>query len=371
MVLLGLGAILFAAAGTIHRASGLTMDTTWAAQWVVLPWRDAGQAGSPVAPIDSPLAERSRSRDAHGQAVITQIATALPYGTPTTVEAELDVLFAFLDRGVFSTYAAESELSNLNRQPVGIPLAVSGELFDVLLLAREISALSRGAFDPTVGELVQAWGFGPGHPRVPAPEEVLAAREAVGMAALELDEEAKTATRRGDVRLDLNAVAKGYAADRAGALLAAKGARNYFIEVGGELKVAGRKPGFRAWRAALEAPAVGTSVVYRVIGNRGETLGIAGSGDYRNFFESGGERYSHLIDPATGSPVRDQLAAAYVIDPSAARADALATALMIMGLEEARALAADNNLPALLIHSEDSGAWTHHASAEFSRYWLP
>ncbi len=340
--LLGLGLLWFAASGSLRQASGFTMGTTWSAQWVARPWREPGFAPA----------------------------------------AEFDELLAHLDRQVFSTYAADSEVSRLNAQPVGAAMPLSGELFEVLRLSREIAALTGGAFDATAGALVDLWGFGPGNPltanslsntpRIPFDEEIRKALEHIGADRIALDPTARAATRLGEAQVDLSAVAKGYAVDRMAALLEARGVTDYFLEIGGELKIGGRKPGFQPWRAALEAPAPalspGAVEIHAVISNRGENFAVAGAGNYRNFFQRDGVRYSHHIDPRTGHPVQHELAAAYVIDPSTARADALATAFMVLGLAESRAFAERHTLPVYLIYANESGGWSHYASPAFTRY---
>ena len=335
-VLLGLGLAWFAGSGTIRQASGLTMGTSWSAQWVVPPWR----------------------------------------GDAAGIPAEIESLLERLDRQVFSTWAAGSELSRLNVQPVGSALPISGELLEVLRLSREVSSLTGGAFDVTAGALVNLWGFGPrdvtaAGPRIPGAEQIEQALSRTGMDKFALDESASTATRLADVYIDLNAVAKGYAVNRMADLLAARGLDDYFLEIGGELRIGGRKPGFQSWLAALESPGADAFDIFTTIGNRGENFGVAGSGDYRNFFELGGERYSHQIDPRNGRPIRHELAAAYVIDPSAARADALATGLMVLGLEQARAFAERTGQPVLLIYAGESGDWRQYASEGFAPYPQP
>lgn len=332
-LLLAFGLVWFAGSGTIRGASGRTMGTSWSAQWVVPPWQDRSPG----------------------------------------LTAEFESLLERLDRQVFSTYAAESELSRLNLQPVGTVLPVSSELLEVLLLSREISSLTGGAFDVTAGALVNLWGFGPGGPvaggpRIPGEDEIREALNRTGADKIELDESASTATRLADVYIDLSAVAKGYAVDRMAALLEERGFDGYFLEIGGELRIGGRKPGFQSWLAALEAPDSEAFDIHAVVDNRGESFAIAGSGNYRNFFELEGERWSHQIDPRNGRPVRHELAAAYVIDPSAARADALATGLMVLGLAESRAFAENNGKPVYLIYADESGEWRHHASEGFNIY---
>ena len=293
------------------------------------------------------------------------------------VAVEIETLLARLDREIFSTWAEDSELSRLNRQPPGVPMPVSAELFAVLRLAGEISTATGGAFDMTAGSLVNLWGFGPrgaAEPfvRIPADAEISQALVNTGTDRLELDEASSTATRLAEVYIDLSAIAKGYAVDQVVALLRNRGYESYFVEIGGELAIGGRKPGFRVWRAALEAPDAETSIPWGIISNRNEHIAVAGSGSYRNFFVLDGASYSHQIDPRNGRPVQHELAAVYVISDSAAGADALATGLMIMGPAEARRFAKSNQLSVLLLEA-DAGAGPgpgHYASPGFHPYQL-
>ncbi len=249
-------------------------------------------------------------------------------------------LLAKLDKQVFSTYASNSELSRLNAAPVGVPVAVSSELFDVLVASQKVSAASDGAFDPTVGPLVNLWGFGPGrnalNTSVPPDDEVAAALSQVDYQAIVLDEEHGTVTRLAPVVIDLSAIAKGFGVDAVADYLESRGVKNYFVEVGGELRIAGNKNSVEnGWVPAIEAPEEGLSKIHAVLFTHGESIAVAGSGDYRNYFEQDGVRYSHEIDPRTGRPIMHTLAAVYVIDEQAMLADALATTYMILGPEEA------------------------------------
>ena len=273
--------------------------------------------------------------------------------------AEINALLARLDREVFSTYAPNSELSRLNRQRTGVPFIVSADMLFVLQLAREISESTSGAFDPTVGPLVNLWGFGPDvnllEAAVPPQAEIANALERVGYQHLLINASNSEVLKTRDVYIDLSAIAKGYAVDKVAELLDSAGVESYFIEVGGELKIKGSKADGSSWVPAIEAPIDGASRVYEIFYNRGESIAVAGSGDYRNYFEQDGIRYSHEIDPRTGAPIRHNLAAAYVIDASAAVADALATAYMILGADAARGLAERNGQAAYLISKTEAG----------------
>ena len=277
-----------------------------------------------------------------------------------------------LDREIFSTYAENSEVSQFNRHRLNAPFSVSDDLMAVLSQSKEVAIESGGVFDITIGPLVNLWGFGPGElvqrSQIPSDAEIRMALESIGVENLLLDTANSEISKTKPITIDLSGIAKGYAVDQAAAYLESNGITNYFIEVGGEIKVSGLKPGDLDWVPAIEAPEDGPVRVYEVLTNRGETLALAGSGDYRNYFELDGVRYSHEIDPRSGKPVSHNLAAAFVLAESAARADALATALMILGVEEGRQLIERENLKAFLIYRNESAELNHFVSQDFDAY---
>ena len=291
--------------------------------------------------------------------------------TREELSSSINALLERLDREIFSTYAANSELSRFNRHSVGTPFIASNELIEVLEMAQQVSQLSDGAFDVTVGPLVNLWGFGPDmkplDEQIPSQAALDSALENVGYRHLVIEKAASEILKSRDVYVDLSAIAKGYAVDQLAAFLDDLGSDSYFLEIGGELKIKGLKPGGESWVPAIEAPVDGTPQIYEIFYSRGDTISIAGSGDYRNYFEEEGVRYSHEIDPRTGRPIAHNLAAAYVIDESAAMADALATAYMIMGLENASEHAARNNQAAYLIY-KGTDEFDEVITAPFNRY---
>ncbi|MEX0963392.1 MAG: FAD:protein FMN transferase [Pseudohongiellaceae bacterium] len=285
--------------------------------------------------------------------------------------AEIAELLTLLDTQTFSTYAANSELSRFNRHPVDVPFIASARMIEVLLLAQEISALSGGAFDVTVGPLVNLWGFGPDlavFETVPTELQINSAKNRVGFQFLRISPSNQQIRKTRDVYVDLSAIAKGYAVDQLAEYLDAAGVANYFLEIGGELKIKGTKPDGAGWVPAIEAPLDTASQVYQIFYSRGDTIAVAGSGDYRNYFEEAGQRYSHEIDPRTGRPVTHRLAAAYVIDSSAARADALATTYMVLGPQAAEVLAARQGQPVYFIYKSEGEGFEDYVSDEFKYY---
>ncbi|MGI9323118.1 MAG: FAD:protein FMN transferase, partial [Pseudomonadales bacterium] len=238
------------------------------------------------------------------------------------VEAELQRL-----NDIFSTYEPDSELSRLNRRQPGEAIALSPELKEVLALSLEIHQLSGGAFDITVGPLVNLWGFGPGARRTEAPDanDIAVALATLGSEALELSAEpnhrqgsdplapsttsaepSATLVKRRAVQLDLSSVAKGYAVDKLASLLEARGASDYMIEIGGEVRARGRHPSGRLWMIGVEQPITDQRKIHRILPLLDTAM--ATSGDYRNYFKQNGAIYSHTLDPRTGRPITHSLA---------------------------------------------------------------
>ncbi|MFG6176347.1 FAD:protein FMN transferase [Halomonas sp. THAF12] len=267
-----------------------------------------------------------------------------------------------------STYRDDAELVAFNHAPLGEWHTLSAPLIKVLSIAHQVGEASGGAFDVTVGGLVNLWSFGPeARPRAIPEDELIEQRLAeVGMDTLELDVEANRARRLKDVFVDLSGVAKGYATDRVAAYLADQGIDDYLVNIGGELEVAGHRDGeAEPWRIGVEIPHDGRPQAKFVLPL--ENISVATSGDYRNYFEQDGRRYSHTIDPRTGRPIRHRLASVTVVDASNARADAWATAMSVLGEDEGMVLARQHDLAVLMLVRNDAGdGWWSQASPSFA-----
>lgn len=294
--------------------------------------------------------------------------TALP--SEAELRAWADAEFARINQSM-STYIADSELSRINRGESQTWQMVSPELMDVLQVSAEVSHLSGGAFDITVMPLVDLWGFGPREHdfKLPSDAEIEQTLTRIGYKKLTLDEPGLRLQRPDGVTLDLSAVAKGYGADAFSKLLLGKGFASHMVEVGGELRLAGMSPRGDAWRIGVEAP------VYGLASNQpapAQTValadrGMATSGDYRNYYELDGKRYSHTIDPTTGRPITHKLASVTVIADTAAEADAWATALNVLGPERGFAVAQAQGLAAYFIIGGEAGFSVVHTEA-FAQY---
>lgn len=266
-----------------------------------------------------------------------------------------------------STYRPDSEISRFNAARTTEPFPVSADTLAVFRHALDVSAATNGAFDVTVGPLVDAWGFGPRGPpaALPADAAIARLRRRVGYRRLRIDAAASTVRKlTPDLSVDLSALAKGYAVDKVAELLRAERFDSYLIEVGGEVRAAGRSARGDAWRVGIERPAPGLPAVHRRIPLRGRAL--ATSGDYRNYHELAGRRVSHTIDPRTGRPVAHGLASASVIASSCVRADAVATALSVLGPDEGFELAVERGWAALLIGRKDDGTLYERETPAFT-----
>ena len=245
-----------------------------------------------------------------------------------------------------STYIDDSELSLLNQAEVGAWLPLSPMMAEVLQISHRVYEQSEGAFDITVGPLVNLWGFGPqARDTTPTEREINESREYVGMhhVALEHDLLRKNAT----VYMDLSAVAKGFATDVVARALEAHDLHNYMVEIGGELKIRGRNPRGQTWVIGIEKPTFGHSGAVQAL--TGDNIAIATSGDYRNYYEQDGKRISHTIDPVSGKPIDHTLVSVTVVTAEGGYADAYATALNVLGPERAKAMAARENLAVFFV----------------------
>jgi thiamine biosynthesis lipoprotein len=250
------------------------------------------------------------------------------------LQQDIEGLLADLN-GRLSTYRTDSELSQFNASDSLHWSAVSQELCDVVAAAQAVSEQTSGAFDITVGPLVNLWGFGPDGSisSPPSDESIRLTADAVGYQHLQTDCAAPAMQKNlAALYIDLSAYAKGYAVDRLAMLLDTRGVDDYLVEVGGELRLRGKNAFDKAWVIGIERPAFSARVVQTTVGL--SDTAIATSGDYRNYFEFDGEYFSHTIDPRSGRPVTHQGASVTVVAESAAFADAMATALLVLGPEQ-------------------------------------
>lgn len=264
-----------------------------------------------------------------------------------------------------STYKTQSELMRLNRAMPGAEFEMGEEMREVTLLSLNILEASGGYFDPSIGPLVSAWGFGAESSSVaPDEQEVALLLSKAGMRSLEVEDSVRV-RKVADGFIDYSAIAKGYGVDRAAQALESIGFTNFLVEVGGEVRVLGTNSSGEAWRLGIEQPDILGRKAYNVAHLK--DVSMATSGDYRNFIEGSEGRYSHTIDPKTGYPVSSEIASVSVVMKDCASADAWATALLAMGRERALEYAERKNLAAFFIFREDDG-FSSHASKQMQQY---
>lgn len=261
-----------------------------------------------------------------------------------------DFLYAYNFR--FSTYVAKSELSLLNLAPTNKPIQISEELMQVIKKAKIIFDKTNGMYDVTVGPLVNRWGFGPVSKKGrPSDQEVSLIMQRVGMDNLKI--EGDSVVKLKSISIDLSSIAKGDGVDKVAKLLEEKfKINNYFIEIGGEVRVAGSKDDRGPWRVGIEKPELGKAAgLQKILILKDES--IATSGSYRNFVKFGDTIFSHVINPTTGFPVKHKTISVSVISKSCAIADAWATAFMSLGVEKSLEIAKKEGLKAYFLVKEN------------------
>lgn len=255
-----------------------------------------------------------------------------------------------------SSYKSDSELSRFNSDPSLQWRDVSKSFLTVLNEAKRISDLSQGAFDITIGSVVNLWGFGPNPMSQKIPNEDILAKEMknTGSHYLQINiADGKIKKDIPNLYLDLSGIAKGYAVDQVGELLEKNGINNYMVEIGGELRLRGLNKQQKPWRIAIEKPVSEASVIQKVLTL--SDISLASSGDYRNYFAVDQQRFSHTIDPRTGKPISHKLASVTLLGDTTMTADAMATAFMVLGLRKGLKIAEEQKIAALFIIKTKDG----------------
>ena len=292
----------------------------------------------------------------------------LDRGELRRLQGDVDAALAEVNRQM-SPYLTDSEISRFNRAGAGESVAISPDFQLVVRRALEIAEATGGAFDPTVGALVNLWGFGPDGLRraAPTPDQIAAARAVTGWRHLRLAPGGRLEKDIADLKLDLGAIAKGFGVDRVAALLRERGLENFLVEIGGETLGVGRNASGEPWRVGVLKPDGSTDLqgVARLTDGRA----IATSGDYRNFYrDENGELRAHIVDPRTAAPVGHAVASVSVLAGDCLTADALATALFVLGPDEGLPLLAARfpGVEALFLVRVGAGGFAETASSGFA-----
>lgn len=292
---------------------------------------------------------------------------AVTYFAADTVvsQNEIDSLLHDFDRSA-STWVPNSVISRVNNNDTNVIL--DQHFIDVFKQSKRIWKQSNGAFDITVGPLVNAWGFGFKN-KIPVDAHVIdSLLPLVNFEAIRL-EDGKIVKDNPGIQVDYNAIAQGYSVDLIGGFLKSKGIKNFLVDVGGEVLAKGTKPGDRKWVVGIEKPAKEADSERQLNATIKVTdKAVATSGSYRKFYEKNGVRYSHTIDPKTGYPVKHTLLSATVMTDSTSLADAYATVLMVMGLEKGKQfLKSKPDLEAYLIYSTKDGQYQTWATDKMKK----
>ena len=268
------------------------------------------------------------------------------------ISDDIDEILSEINQSM-STYIKESELSNINFSTVSDWQSISDDLFEVIDHAMNISLKTNGAFDITIAPLVNLWGFGPDklQNKIPTDEIIELTKKNTGYKKISIDKSLKKISKLDpNLHIDLSGIAKGFAVDKIARYLDKHGFKNYLIEIGGELIGKGLNKDNEIWQIGIENPNNNSDTIKRIV--QLKDMAMATSGNYMNYFEKDGVRYSHTINPVTGKPIKHKLASVTVLDNSAMNADALATAFMVLGSEKALSLADNLEIAIYLIIKE-------------------
>ena len=307
------------------------------------------------------VSDKSYEYQLQGHTMGTQYHIRVPFGAENAIQnkilsqqqlqREIDALLLSINQEM-STYIENSTISLFNQSQTTNWFPVSKRFLDVIKTAQKISRSSEGAFDITVKPLVNLWGFGNNKKqRFPLKQQINSALDKTGYQFLQIQTKPPSIRKQKiELSIDLSAIAKGYAVDAIALLLQKHQFQHFLIEIGGEIRAQGQNKQYQPWRIAIEKP----TTLYRSIqqGLKLSNSAIATSGDYRNFYEKEGKRYSHTIDPKTGRPITHQLASVTVLNKYSMIADAQATAIMVLGGKKGKIYAQRENLQVYMIFRE-------------------
>ena len=255
------------------------------------------------------------------------------FNTPSRLDTKIVRRLEEINQSM-SIYLANSEISRFNAmRRTDDPIKMSCDFLHVMIIARNLFAMTKGCWDGTVRPLVDLWGFS--KPTVqqvlPPDEKIKQALEQIGFERIQIDEDGYLSKKNDNLGLDLGSIAKGYAVDQIAELIRADGWADFLVEIGGEVYASGLRKDRRQWKVGVNLPDKNAAYnqVYKVVNLKDGAM--ATSGDYRNFFELGQKRYSHVIDPRNGYPVNNGIVSVSIITDTCTLADGLATAIMVMG----------------------------------------
>ncbi len=263
----------------------------------------------------------------------------------TSIENE----FIAIDK-LLSNYRPDSTIETFNSIETTDSQEVGSEIVALVKIAATVHQASQGCYDLTIKPLFDLWGFRGDALTIPEDATILTTLKQIGMEKLEVVDDTHLRKKQADLKVDLSSIAQGYSVERISKLLAQKGIVNYLVEIGGELKTNGYKPGKQSWRIAVERPLPEERVMHKIVTMpKDSPLAVMTSGTYRHYFDDHGQRYSHILDARNGRPVNHNLVSATVLIPDPTLADAWSTALLCLGLKDGMTAANTAKIPALFI----------------------
>lgn len=270
------------------------------------------------------------------------------------IKAGIENEFAVIDK-LLSNYRSDSVIETFNSAENTDSLEVGGEIVSLVKIAQVVNQASQGCYDLTVKPLFDLWGFRGDALTVPNDSTLLTTLKQIGMEKLEVVDGTHLRKKQADLKVDLSSIAQGYSVERISKVLAQKGITNYLVEIGGELRTNGYKPGLQPWRIAVERPLPDERVMHKVVTMpKDSPMAVMTSGTYRHYFDDHGWRYSHILDARNGRPITHNLVSVTVLISDPTVADAWSTALLCLGPKDGMLAANTAKIPALFIELQGS-----------------
>lgn len=270
------------------------------------------------------------------------------------IKAGIENEFVVIDK-LLSNYRPDSTIETFNSAENTDSQEVGSEIVSLVKISQVVNQASQGCYDLTIKPLFDLWGFRGDALAIPKDSTILTTLKHIGMEKLEVVDETHLRKKQADLKVDLSSIAQGYSVERISEVLAQKGITNYLVEIGGELKTNGYKPGLQPWRIAVERPLPDERTMHKVVTMpKDAPIAVMTSGTYRHYFDDHGQRYSHILDARNGKPITHNLVSVTVLISDPAVADAWSTALLCLGPKDGMAAANTAKIPALFIELQGS-----------------
>lgn len=291
----------------------------------------------------------------YAQGTTYNLTFELPTGASAdvaTIEKAVNDELARMDKSL-SNYRDDSVIEAFNAQQTTDSFAVEAELVSLVEEARNIHRASNGCYDLTIRPLFDLWGFKKDEFTPPSDADLAQTMAIIGLDNVETIDTTHLRKQIPSLRIDVSSIGQGYAVEQVVNVLEQYGVKNYLVEIGGELKINGKKANDEPWKIALEKPLPNERKMHKIVSfDTGAPMSLMASGTYRHYFDSNGKRYSHILDARTGKPVEHNTVSVAILHPNPTIADAWSTALLCLGSSEGLKVANENNLAALFIDQQ-------------------